>query len=170
KPQEGTNNEYDLVDERTENGVSVRVEKLVTPQIGKGTLNLDLLLYSLAGVDLSTASKATLETLRLPTRLLIPFLVLIGLSYVTPRTDPQALDRYFAKMNTPVDPDPDADERLLKQAYADPSAACARKLFPNSEWEFVKPTVKDVVGFAISCIVCVVIIGLLTFLAGIGAG
>jgi hypothetical protein len=95
--------------------------------------------------------------------------VLIALSYLTPRTNARVLDRYFAKMNTPVDPDPQADKRLLDQAYSDPQQAFTRKLFPNSDWEFVKPTTKDVAGFLISCAVCVVIIALLGYLASIGS-
>ncbi|MEE2936319.1 MAG: sodium:solute symporter family protein [Planctomycetota bacterium] len=168
-PVEGSSPTYELVDQRNENGVEIRVEKITSQQLGKGSLNLDFLLYSLVGFDLSGASKATLETLRLPLRLLAPFLVLIALSYLTPRTNASVLDRYFAKMNTPVDPDPQADKRLLDQAYSDPQQVFTRKLFPNSDWEFVKPTTKDVVGFLISCAVCVVIIALLGYLASIGS-
>ncbi|MDG2220450.1 MAG: sodium:solute symporter family protein [Rubripirellula sp.] len=166
---EGSSPTYESVRERTENGVKIRVEKITSSQVGKGSLNLDFLLYSLVGIDLSGASKATLETLRLPARLLTPFLVLIVLSYLTPRTNKSVLDRYFAKMNTPVDPDPQADKRLLDQAYSDPQQAFTRKLFPDSDWEFVKPTTKDVTGFLISCAVCVAIIALLGYLASIGS-
>ena len=110
-----------------------------------------------------------LESLRLPTRLLLPFLVLFVLSLVTRRVEADALDRYFAKMYTPVRADPDADRAALETAYADPKQACAAKLMPDSDWEFAKPTVKDVVGFVAACGVCVAIIGLLVWLAGIGA-
>ena len=136
---------------------------------GNGSLNLDFLLYSLAGFDLSTVSKATLETLRLPSRLLTPFLVLMVLSYVTRRDEKSVLDRYFAKMNTPVLADPEADHQALQRAYASPAATEVRKLFPGSDWEFVRPTKKDLVGFFVSCFACFLIIGLLVWLAGIGA-
>jgi len=147
----------------------VRVERKVGPQIGQGSFNLDFLLYSAVGIDLSGASKATLETLRLPARLLTPFLVLIMLSYLTPRGDAGVLDRYFAKMNTPVLADHEADRQALEQAYAAPESATGRKLYPQSDWEFVKPTRKDVIGFVASCAVCVAIIVLLTWLASIGS-
>jgi SSS family solute:Na+ symporter len=159
----------ELVEERQEGGMLVRVERKVGPQQGQGSLNLDFLLYSLAGIDLSDASKATLETLRLPSRLLAPFLVLILLSYITPRGRTEVLDRYFAKMNTPVLADHEADRQRLEQAYASPETTSTRKLFPESEWEFVRPTTKDVVGFVASCVVCVAIIGLLIWLANIGS-
>ncbi len=71
----------ELVEERQDGNTQVRIERKVGPQIGQGSFNLDFLLYSAVGIDLSGASKATLETLRLPTRLLTPFLVLILLSY-----------------------------------------------------------------------------------------
>ncbi len=159
----------ELVEERQEGDMLVRVERKVGPQIGQGSFNLDFLLYSAVGIDLSGASKATLETLRLPARLLTPFLVLIILSYLTPRGDNRVLDRYFAKMNTPVLADHDDDRQVLERAYAAPETTAGRKLFPQSDWEFVKPTTKDVVGFVASCVVCVAIIVLLIWLASIGS-
>jgi hypothetical protein len=72
-------------------------------------------------------------------------------------------------MNTPVLADPAADHQALQKAYAQPETTESRKLFPRSDWEFVKPTVKDVVGFVVSCVVCFLIIGLLLWLAGIGS-
>ena len=72
-------------------------------------------------------------------------------------------------MKTPVQSDPKADVKALEAAYQDPSSTISRKLFPNSDWEFVHPTKMDVAGFVISCIVCALIIGLLLWLAGIGA-
>jgi SSS family solute:Na+ symporter len=159
----------ELVSETDDEGMKVRTERIVGPRRGNGSLNLDFLLYSLAGIDLSVASKATLETLRLPSRLLTPFLVLIVLSYVTRREDRERLDRYFAKMNTPVDPDPEVDRQKLEAAYASPASTESRKIFPGSDWEFVRPTSTDWIGFLVSCLVCFLIIGLLTWLAGIGA-
>lgn len=158
----------ELVSESNENGTQVRTERIVGRQRGKGSLNLDFLLYSLAGFDLSGASRATLETLRLPSRLLTPFLVLILLSYLTRRDDKAALDRFFAKMNTPVLVDPVADQEALQRAYQSPSSTDGRKMFPGSDWEFVWPTHKDWIGFVAACVACFLIIGLLSWLASIG--
>ena len=105
----------------------------------------------------------------MPIRLLLPFAVLIFLSLITPRGSKAVLDRYFAKMKTPVQSDPAADNEALAAAYQDPSSTISRKLFPNSDWEFVHPTKMDVTGFLISCVVCALVIGLLLWLAGIGA-
>ncbi|MGI9474678.1 MAG: sodium:solute symporter family protein [Rubripirellula sp.] len=169
EPTGGTGREVELVGEETVNGVLIKTERIIGPQKGNGSLNLDFLLYSLIGVDLSNSSKATLETLRLPARLLAPFAVLLLLSYFTPRGTETVLNRYFAKMNTPVDPHPEKDAQALSIAYADPESTQGRKLLPGSDWEFVRPTFMDVFGFMASCIVCVLIIGLLIWLASIGS-
>jgi len=168
-PVEGEVVNLELVEETDSDGVNIRVEREVGNRSGSGSLNVDFLLYSVAGIDLSGASKATLETLRLPSRLLLPFLVLILLSFLTPRHEKAALDRYFAKMNTPVRADHDEDKQVLEEAYAHPEATERRKIFPGSDWEFVWPSTKDLVGFLAACAVCFLIIGLLTWLASIGA-
>ncbi|QDV27168.1 sodium:solute symporter family protein [Aureliella helgolandensis] len=161
--------QLELVEEHQEGEMFVRVERKVGPQVGQGSFNFDFLLYSALGIDLSGASKATLETLRLPTRLLMPFVVLLLLSFLTPRGTDEALNRYFAKMNTPVLADHKADQLALQAAYASPKATEGRKIFPGSDWEFVRPTIMDVGGFVASCCVCVLIIGLLMWLANIGS-
>jgi solute:Na+ symporter, SSS family len=166
RPQSTSTREF--VDEHREDATLIRTERIVGRQRGVGSLNLDFLLYSLVGFDLSGVSKATLETLRLPARLLTPFLVLFVLSHLTRRDDNVVLDRYFAKMNTPVQADHVADRQALERAYEDPRATESRKLFPGSDWEFVSPTRMDLIGFLASCAACFVIIGLLTWLAGIG--
>ena len=159
----------ELVSETKEAGMLVKTERWVGKQRGEGSLKIDFLIYGLMGIDLSNANKATLETLRLPIRLLLPFTVLFFLSLVTPRGSDAVLNKYFAKMKTPVQPDPAADHAALEAAYQDPSLTISRKLFPNSDWEFVHPTKMDVIGFLTSCVVCALVIGLLLWLAGIGA-
>ncbi len=156
------------VGERREDGALIQVHRKVGTFEGQGAFNLDFLLYYWLGFDLSAASKATIETLRLPPRLLMPFLVLILVSCFTRRERDEVLDRYYAKMRTPVDPDPETDRRLLAEAYADPGRLEARRLFPKSDWQFVRPTMIDVAGFLASVAVCFAIVGLLALLAGIG--
>ncbi len=169
EPAGGGETQYETIDQRTEEGVEIVEQRIVGDQVGKGSLKLDFLLYWAVGADLSGVSKATLETLRLPPRLLTPFIVMILLSYLTPRGSPEALDKYFAKMNTPVLADPESDRRALESAYAAPESVAARKVFPGSDLEFVWPSAKDVIGFIAACAVCVVIIGLLMWLASIGS-
>lgn len=159
---------FQVASESEIDGAKVTIEKATGKIKGNGALNLDFLVYSLVGIDLSSVSKATLETLRLPSRLLTPFLVLIGFSYITRRQDKEILDRYYAKMNTPVDPDPIVDDRKLQDAYANPESTATRKVFPDTDLEFTRPTRMDLVGFLVSCVVCVLVIAFLTWLASLG--
>lgn len=164
-----TKPELEIVSEKMEGTTKILVQRNSAKQIGKGTFNLDFLLYHWMGFDFTKASKATLETLRLPSRVLLPFFVLIIVSLFTPRNKKEALNRYFAKMNTIVDPDPETDHRNLEYAYAHPEFDNDSKIFPGSDWEFRRPRLKDIVGFVAACAVCVLIIGLLIWLSGIGA-
>jgi SSS family solute:Na+ symporter len=159
----------ETVEEKTVGNIKTLVQRHTGAMEGEGTFNVDFLVYSLLGVDLSKASKATLETLRIPTRLLLPFIVLIIASHFTQRNSKESLDRYYAKMKTEVDPDHDKDEAQLKESYANPTRFDSRRLLPGTDWEFMKPKPKDIIGFLISVGVCFVVIGFLTWLAGIGA-
>ena len=161
--------ELEYVRREQRGNVTELVEKVTGPQVGHGSLNLDFVLYSALGIDLSWATKASLETLRLPARLLTPFVVLILLSWLTPPGTPQALDRYYAKMRTPVRADPEEDRRAIAHARRSPVSTQTRKIFRGSNLEFYWPSTKDWVGFLAAIAVCVVIIGLLVWLAGIGA-
>ncbi|MCB1066146.1 MAG: hypothetical protein KDN20_24905, partial [Verrucomicrobiae bacterium] len=159
----------ETVEERQEENTRILVQRFTNAHEGVGDFNADFLLYHWLGVDLSKVSKSTIETLRLPPRLLMPFLVLILVSLVTRREREEVLDRYFAKMRTVVDPDPEIDRRNLEAAYANPRQHESRRLFPGTDWEFVRPRRIDVVGFLISVGVCFLIVGLLALLAGVGS-
>lgn len=150
-------------------GRTVIVQRWEGPMRGSGNFNLDFLLYQWMGMDLTTRSNAMLETLRLPSRLFAPFLVLIVLSFFTPRNSKEALDRYYAKMKTPVDPDRGIDAENLRRAYENPAALESRKLFPGTEFEASKPTAVDVIGFLACFGVCLAIVGLIVWMGTIGA-
>jgi SSS family solute:Na+ symporter len=147
----------------------VRRERWVGQMEGQGQLNIDFLLYAWMGLDLSQSNKATLEALRLPTRLALPFLVLIALSLITPRNKPEALDRYYVKMKTPVAKDPVADEHELKLSYADPKRFEHLRMFPGTDWEMLRPTRTDVIGVVVSAVVAALMILLLLWVSQIGA-
>ncbi|NOY40987.1 MAG: hypothetical protein GXP26_04000 [Planctomycetes bacterium] len=136
---------------------------------GKGRMNLDYYLYHALGMDLRKADKAMLQTLRLPPRMIMPFLVMILLSLVTRPGSKEALDRYYVKMKTPVDPEPENDLRELELSYATPSRYDHKKMFPNTSLEIQKPTTADVSGFVISIGICVLFLLLAMWLANIGS-
>jgi SSS family solute:Na+ symporter len=135
---------------------------------GLGNFNLDFLLYKLLGMDLTTKSDAVLDTLELPAAIVAPFLVMVLLSLVTRPNDPQALDRLYVRMKTPVDPDPQADRRKLEASYADPGRFDHRRLFPGSSLEFQRPTAADAMGFVVCFVVCFLIIWAASAVAMIG--
>lgn len=157
----------ETVSEKTEGNTTTTIQRYTSPHIGKGSFNIDFLIYHWMGVDLTDASKATIETLRLPPRLLMPFLVLMLVSLFTRRERKEVLDRYYAKMRTVVHPDPETDRQQLEAAYANPDHYERRKLLPKTDWEFTLPRPVDVIGFLVSVAICFVIIALLAWLAGI---
>ena len=71
-------------------------------------------------------------------------------------------------MKTPVIQDSDADRQALEESYANSDKLECKKLFPGTELEIQKPTVKDVVGFLVCVGVCFGIIGLAVLIAGLG--
>ncbi len=136
---------------------------------GSGNFQLDFLLYQVVGVDFSKLANSTLATMELPPKIITPFLVMILISLVTKPNSKEALDRYYTKMKTPVDPDHEADRRNLEEALQNVEALEQRKLFPGSSFEMQKPTRADWVGFIVCFAVCFAIIGLAVLVANIGS-
>jgi len=134
-----------------------------------GLFQADLLIYSAFGMDLQQASNALLKTLRLPTRLVLPFVVMMLLSLLTRPGTPEVLDRYYAKMKTSVDADEDRDRRKLEEAFQDLQQFEKMKLFPGTNWEFSRPSFFDVAGFLVCVAICCLLLWLLYWLANIGA-
>ena len=135
----------------------------------KGNFQALFLLYQLAGLDLSQFTNATLSTLELPPVIIGPFLVMILVSLFTRKNSPEALDRYYAKMKTPVLQDPQADADVIANCLNDPAALEARKLFPGTSLEIQRPTLVDALGFIACFAICFAIIGLAFLVANIGA-
>ena len=139
-------------------------------KLGSGMLSLELVLIDKMGFDLCKNPYAMNETIRILIRTIIPFLILIGVSLLTRRDDKDLLDRFFVKMKTPVDTDPDEDLKKLAISYEDPRRFDHTNLFgAGSDWEFNKWTKTDSVGFAISCVAAVAVILLLIGLISLGA-
>ncbi|MEC9093723.1 MAG: sodium:solute symporter family protein [Planctomycetota bacterium] len=158
-----------LVRQTTEGPVKIVTRKHVGKLEGQGFFKLDFLVYSYLGIDLTNLSKATLESLRLPTRVLLPFLVLLVASYLTRRNSQAALDRYYVKMKTEVDPNPDTDRQNLEVSYQNPKRFEDQRLFPGTDFEALKPRRSDVLGFFGAVAACLIVIGLLVWLAGLGS-
>ena len=135
---------------------------------GTGQFKLDFLFYQWIGMDLRTKSNSMLKTLELLPKIVAPFLVMIVLSLLTKRNRKEVLDRYFVKMKTPVDPDRESDRQEMEASYAKPDRFDDRKLFPGTDFEFVKPRLMDVAGFVVCFAICFAIIFLAVLIASIG--
>ncbi len=135
---------------------------------GRGLLNLELLVCNGLGFDLSNNPYALNETIRIGIRVSVPFLLLILLSLITRPDDKTALDRFFVKMKTRVNPDRKKDEEEIQHSYNNPRRFDHHKLFPNSDWEFCQWDKVDTVGFLISLMVAFGIIGFFYWIVSIG--
>jgi len=79
------------------------------------------------------------------------------------------LDRFFVKMKTPVEGDPEEDTRQLELSYADPRRFDDTNMFgPGSDLEFNKWNKTDAVGFLLSCIAAAAVVLLLVGLISLG--
>lgn len=139
-------------------------------KIGQGSFRFDMVIYDkLLGLDLTQYRKAALKTLEFPFKIIAPFLVMIIASLLTQPNSKKALDRLYVKMKTPVDPDPEGDAHEIDVSYARPDRFNDRKMFPGSNWEFERPTKMDFWGFVGCFLICFAIIGVVLWVARIGA-
>ena len=136
---------------------------------GLGFFNFDFLLYRAIGVDLQGLSREAVEALRLPLKVLVPFLVMIIASLLTRPNSKESLDRFYVKMKTPTEPDPGKDKRELELSYASPNRFDHKKLFPGSSLEIQRPGSMDILGFMLSCLGVVAVILLALWVANLGA-
>jgi len=138
-----------------------------SPRIGIGRFEAEIWVLSWFGADFSGFSKAQLNAVRFGFDALFPFLLLFLLSALTrpiPRAD---LDRFFAKVHTPVQPTPGDEERALRHAVEHYDEIERKKLRPGSSWELMKPVRADVLGFFGSWLLVGVIIFLLWLMVNI---
>jgi SSS family solute:Na+ symporter len=134
-----------------------------SPKVGIGRFNAELWVLSGLGIDFSRASKAQLSAVRFGFDAIFPFILLFLLSAFT-RPAPKAdLDRFFAKVHTPIQPTPKEEARALRHAVEHYEEVEARKLRPGSNWEIMKPKLIDLIGFG-GCWLLVGVIILLLWL------
>ncbi|MCU0243575.1 MAG: sodium:solute symporter family protein [Acidobacteria bacterium] len=120
-----------------------------SPKVGMGRFHAELWVLSAFGIDFSGASKAQLSAARFGFDALFPFVLLFLLSALTRPVPKADLDRFFARVHTPVQPTPEEEERALRRAVERYDEVVeARKLRPGSNWEIMKPKRADVLGFA----------------------
>jgi len=115
--------------------------------VGLGRFNAEIWVLSWFGVDFRGFSKPGLAATRFFFDALFPFVLLVLLSLVTRPAPREVLDRFFARLHTPVQPTPEADAAAVAAACANPGLYEHDKILPGSQWEFMKPAWSDYVGF-----------------------
>ncbi len=136
---------------------------------GLGFLNLEMLLLDFIGIDLKNLPNPMIETLRLPFRVILPFIFLILVSLYTSKTDKKILDKFYVKLKTPVNTNLIKDKEAVEESYRNPSRFDYKKSFPNSQFEFTKWDKTDITGFALGFLGVFFVIFLVVFIANIGS-
>ena len=137
---------------------------------GYGMLNLELILLDKLGVNLRDNPYAFNETLRIIFRSLFPFLIIILFGYLSRHTKEEEKDitRFYAKMKTRVQDDKEKDMQEVEASYARPHRFDHRKMFPNSQWEMMKWSKTDTIGFSLAVLMVIAILGLLYVVVNLG--
>jgi SSS family solute:Na+ symporter len=132
-----------------------------SPRMGLGRFNAEIWVLSWFGLDFSGWSKPQLSAARFFFDALFPFVLLFLFSYMTRPVPAPILDRFFARIHTPVQRDAAAEETAIAAAYANPGQFEPDKLIPGSQWEILKPAASDFVGFFGTWVLVAVIVLLL---------
>ena len=136
-------------------------------KVGLGRFHAELWVLSWFGIDFSGFTKAQLVATRFFFDSLFPFVLLFFVSFVTKPVPKNHLDRFYAKLHTPVQKTPEEEEKELEKSFQNPDRYKKDKLLPNSNWEIEKPTKMDALGFGGSWILVGIIIFLLWFVTSI---
>ncbi|MFC2083547.1 sodium:solute symporter, partial [Bacteroidota bacterium] len=136
-------------------------------KIGLGRFHAEIWVLSWFGMDFSNYSKAELVTVRFLFDALFPFLLLFVFSYITKPVSKPFLDRFFAKMHTPVQTTDEKEQQALEDSFNNPEKFESDKLFPRTQWEIMKPSRMDLIGFGGSWVLVGVIILLLWLVVSI---
>ncbi len=132
-----------------------------SPKAGLGRFNAEAWVLSWFGVDFGRFTRPQLLATRFFFDALFPFVLLVGLSFATRPVPAPLLDRFFARLHTPVQPTPEADQAAVEAAYANPRKYDGDKLFPGPNWEILRPAPSDFAGFFGTCALVGVILLLL---------
>ncbi len=82
---------------------------------------------------------------------LFPIFMVIVFSLLTRPTDPARVDRFYARMKTPVGATLEQDAVAVQESYANPTRYDHLKMFPRTNWEFTKWNRQDALGFLGCC-------------------
>ncbi len=136
-------------------------------KVGLGRFHAELWVLSWFGIDFSGYKKSQLVAIRFFFDALFPFVFLFLISLFTKPAPKPNLDRFFAKLHTPVQQTDEEEKKALQESYDNPVKFEKHKIKPGSNWEIMKPKKIDVLGFGGSWILVGVIILLLWLMTSI---
>lgn len=131
-----------------------------SPLEGRGRFALECWLLDRAGLHSERLSPSGREAAQFYFAAVLPFALLILLSYATRPTERSRVALFYGKMKTPVADTPEADAHEMELTRREPDRFDHTKLFPRTHWEFARWTRTDAVGFAVCCAVSGGIVGL----------
>jgi hypothetical protein len=155
---------------------------------GIGRFNIELFLLHAASVPVERFTKAGMVAGRWAVSGVLPFAMLIPLSYLTakrrvqqavvvgsgradddqPDGEQLRIDRFYGRLKTPVAATPEQDHAEITLTNDDPCRFDHQKLLPSSNWEFTRWTRQDAIGFFGCCGIALAIFGILYFVLNIG--
>jgi SSS family solute:Na+ symporter len=127
--------------------VPIEPENPTSRKEGLGRFHAELWVLSWLGIDFTRWAKPQLVAARFFFDALFPFVALAVLSWFTRPEPRETLDRFFAKVHTPVQPTPELEAAALAAAEADPRRFDTDKVFKHADWEILKPARSDYIGF-----------------------
>ncbi len=120
-----------------------------------------------AGLSPSSLDPAAWRTLACLLDTLVPFLLLFLLSPLTRPVPGDALDRFYARFNTPVQPDEEEDLRAVEAALAKVGEGGPSREGGSSRWEVRKPSAFTFWGFLLCFLVSLAILFFAVFLGAL---
>jgi SSS family solute:Na+ symporter len=136
-------------------------------KVGVGRFQAEVWVLSWFGMDFTHFKKSQLVATRFFFDALFPILLLLVLSLVTKPVDKTSLNRFFAKIYTPVQPTAEEEEKALEESFKNIEQFEKRKIFPGTQWELMKPSKLDYIGFGGSWILVGLVILLLWLMVSI---
>jgi SSS family solute:Na+ symporter len=88
-------------------------------------------------------------------------------SSITKPVNKKHLDRFFAKLHTPIQKTHELESKALEESYKNSKKFEKDKIRPGSNWEILKPGKLDILGFGGSWVLVGVIIFLLWLMTSI---
>ncbi|OVE80556.1 hypothetical protein BVY01_00020, partial [bacterium I07] len=114
---------------------------------GKGRISPNLLILHLTGLQLRVLSKSGLATVSYLMDMVAPFILMFVISVFTSPVSKDILDPFYARFMTPIHKNSQADRRAVEGSLKNLHHYKQKKLFPESQWEILKPSRVVTLGF-----------------------